>query len=195
MLSLKARWNPASTGKSPPSAPTSVRTWVASSAACSPSSWRTAAGTARPPTAPRAHRSTPRSAFWRHCSNMSGPAMALRKGSARGCVARNTRSSGAAIERDRKGGAVWTRLAFPTWWHYDILRGLEYLRSASAERDSRLAEAVDLVAAKPDSNGRWLLETLHPGVMPVDTDAGEGQPSRWNTLRALRVLKWYWPEH
>jgi hypothetical protein len=105
------------------------------------------------------------------------------------------RSTGAAIERDRKGGAVWTRLAFPTWWHYDILRGLEYLRSASAERDSRLAEAVDLVAAKPDSNGRWLLETLHPGVMPVDTDAGEGQPSRWNTLRALRVLKWYWPEH
>jgi hypothetical protein len=86
-------------------------------------------------------------------------------------------------------------LAFPTWWHYDILRGLEYLRSAGAERDSRLAEAVELVAAKRDSNGRWLLETLHPGVMPVDTDAGEGQPSRWNTLRALRVLKWYWPEH
>jgi hypothetical protein len=100
------------------------------------------------------------------------------------------RSSGEEIERDRNGGTAWTRFAFPTWWHYDVLRGLEYLRKADATLgDERVAEAIELVASKRDSDGRWPLETRHPGVMPVETDEGEGQPSRWNTLRALRVLK------
>jgi hypothetical protein len=100
------------------------------------------------------------------------------------------RSTGEAIVHDRKGGAAWTRFAFPTWWHYDVLRGLEYLRSAGVTPDERVAEAIDLVAAKRDSDGRWLLETEYSGAMPVALDAGEGQPSRWNTLRALRVLRW-----
>jgi hypothetical protein len=100
------------------------------------------------------------------------------------------RSTGAVIERDRKGGATWTRFAFPTWWHYDVLRGLEYLRGAGVTPDERVAEAVDLVASKRDHDGRWPLETRHPGKMPIETDAGEGRPSRWNTLRALRVLRW-----
>jgi len=101
------------------------------------------------------------------------------------------KSTGEAIERDRKGGAVWTRFAFPTWWHYDVLRGLEYFRRAGGAPDERLAEAIDLVASKPDDDGRWPLETQYPGKMPVETDEGEGRPSRWNTLRALRVLDWY----
>jgi hypothetical protein len=101
------------------------------------------------------------------------------------------RSTGEAIERDRKGGAAWTRFAFPTWWHYDVLRGLEYLRSAGVTPDERVAEAIELVASKRDRNGRWQLEQRYPGVMPVEIDEGEGQPSRWNTLRALRVLAWY----
>jgi hypothetical protein len=101
------------------------------------------------------------------------------------------RSTGEVIERDRKGGAAWTSFAFPTWWHYDVLRGLEYLRGAGVTPDERVAEAIDLVASKRDDDGRWPLETLHPGVMPVELDEGEGQPSRWNTLRALRVLDWY----
>jgi hypothetical protein len=101
------------------------------------------------------------------------------------------RSTGEAIERDRKGGAAWTRFAFPTWWHYDVLRGLEYLRSADVTPDERVAEAIDLVASKRDGDGRWPLETRYPGVMPVEIDDGEGRPSRWNTLRALRVLRWY----
>ena len=101
------------------------------------------------------------------------------------------RSTGEVIERDRKGGAAWTRFAFPTWWHYDVLRGLEYLRRAGVVPDERVAEAINVVAAKRDSAGRWPLEIQYPGEMPVEIDAGAGQPSRWNTLRALRVLNWY----
>jgi hypothetical protein len=101
------------------------------------------------------------------------------------------RSTGKVIERDRKGGAMWTRFAFPTWWHYDVLRGLEYLRSAGVTPDERVAEAAELVASKVDVDGRWRLDTRYPGVMPVETDEGEGRPSRWNTLRALRVLRWH----
>jgi hypothetical protein len=82
-------------------------------------------------------------------------------------------------------------LAFPTWWHYDILRGLEYLRDAGATPDERVAEAIELVSLKRHADGRWPLETRYPGVMPVEIDEGEGRPSRWNTLRALRVLRWY----
>lgn len=100
------------------------------------------------------------------------------------------KSTGEAIARDRKGGAAWTRFSFPTWWHYDVLRGLEYLRRAGAAPDSRMAEAIELVASKRDADGRWPLETRHPGKMPVETDDGECLPSRWNTLRALRVLRW-----
>jgi hypothetical protein len=101
------------------------------------------------------------------------------------------RSTGEAIERDRKGATVWTRFAFPVWWHYDVLRGLEYLRSAGVTPDARVSEAIELVASKKDKNGRWLLETTYPGRMLVEIDDGDGQPSKWNTLRALRVLRWY----
>jgi len=58
-------------------------------------------------------------------------------------------------------------------------------------RRGRVAEAIELVASKRDGDGRWPLETRYPGVMPVEIDEGEGRASRWNTLRALRVLDWY----
>jgi hypothetical protein len=105
------------------------------------------------------------------------------------------RTTGEVIDRDRKGGAVWTRFAFPTWWHYDVLRGLDYLRRAGVTPDRRMAEAMDLVASKRGGDGRWPLDTLYPGVMPVDIDDGEGRPSRWITLRALRVLQWFSSPH
>jgi hypothetical protein len=101
------------------------------------------------------------------------------------------RSTGEVIERDRKGGTIWTHFAFPTWWHYDVLRGLEYLRSAGVSPDERVAEVIELVASKRDEDGRWTLETRYPGEMPVEIDGGQGAPSRWITLRALRVLRWY----
>jgi hypothetical protein len=108
------------------------------------------------------------------------------------------RSTGEAIAYDRKlgpdsaaGHPAWTRFAFPTWWHYDVLRGLDYLRRARVAPDERMAEAVDLVASKRDSSGRWSVEVRYSGVMPVEVDDGESEPSRWITLHALRVLSWY----
>lgn len=86
---------------------------------------------------------------------------------------------------------AWMQFAFPSWWHYDVLRGLEYLRKAGLKPDARIAEAVQLVESKRDAGGRWPLERQHEGAMPVDLGEREGQPSRWNTLRALRVLDWY----
>ena len=106
------------------------------------------------------------------------------------------RSTGEMVGVCRKCGAALTRFAFPTWWHYDVLRGLDYLRAAGAAPDERVAEAIALVASKRDGDGRWPLEVRYPGVIPVEIDAadegeGEGRPSRWTTLRALRVLRWH----
>jgi hypothetical protein len=101
------------------------------------------------------------------------------------------RSTGEAIPHDRKSGGVWTHFAFPTWWHYDVLRGLDYLRDAGAAADDRVREAIALVASKQDAEGRWPLDVRHPGRMAIETDEGEQRPSRWNTLRALRVLRWH----
>ena len=101
------------------------------------------------------------------------------------------RSTGEVIERDRKGGSDWRRFAFPTWWHYDVLRGLEYFRATGAPPDGRLAEAIALVESARGDDGRWRLGRRYPGTMLVEFDDGEGLPSRWITLRALRVLRWY----
>jgi len=87
--------------------------------------------------------------------------------------------------------AAWTHFSYPTYWHYDVLRGLDYLREAAAAPDERVAEAIDLVESKRDADGRWPLENPHPGRLHFAMDKGEGRPSRWNTLRAMRVLRWY----
>jgi hypothetical protein len=86
---------------------------------------------------------------------------------------------------------AWTQFSFPSAWHYDVLRGLDYLRAAAAVPDERVAEAIDLVESKRDSDGRWPLENPHPGRLHFAMDEGEGRPSRWNTLRAMRALRWY----
>ena len=87
--------------------------------------------------------------------------------------------------------ADWLRFSFPTWWHYDVLRGLDHFRAAGSEPDPRLAEAVELVRGKRGPDVRWLLENTHPGAVHFVLEDGDGRPSRWNTLRALRVLAWY----
>lgn len=101
------------------------------------------------------------------------------------------RSTGEPILVDRKRGDNWTKLAFPTWWHYDILRGLDYLRAAGVAPDDRAADAVALVRSKQQSDGRWLLDVRYPGTILIDLGEEPGQPSRWITLRALRILRWW----
>jgi hypothetical protein len=103
------------------------------------------------------------------------------------------RSTGQPAELDRKTGAppAWTKFSFPTYWHYDVLRGLDYLRAAGTAPDDRAAEGVEMVRSKRDQAGRWPLENPHPGELHFAIDDGEGKPSRWNTLRAMRVLRWY----
>lgn len=85
---------------------------------------------------------------------------------------------------------AWLQFSYPPRWHYDVLRGLDYLRGAGIEPDERLTETIDLVEHKRQPDGRWLLENTHPGRVHFEMDEGDGQPSRWNTLRALRVLAW-----
>lgn len=101
------------------------------------------------------------------------------------------RLSTGEVINDRKGDHDWTRFSFPTTWHYDVLRGLDYLRGAGVEPDERVAEAVSLVASRQHQDGRWPLHDPHPDPVHFDMEGGAGKPSRWNTLRALRVLDWY----
>jgi hypothetical protein len=85
-----------------------------------------------------------------------------------------------------------TMLSSPVRWYYDVLRALEYFRFARPERDSRCAESVELVRGKQLPFGLWKLEQTHQGPTLFRLEAeGEGFPSRWVTLRALRVLRWW----
>jgi hypothetical protein len=85
----------------------------------------------------------------------------------------------------------WLRFSYPTFWHYDVLRGLDYLRNAGIKPDRRVAAAIKIVMERRHQNGRWPLNLLHPEPIPLKMETGVGSASRWNTLRALRVLRWY----
>lgn len=84
----------------------------------------------------------------------------------------------------------FTRFVFPPRWHYDILRALDYFQAVDAPRDPRLSEAIDIVRSRQRTDGRWLLEHSYKGKTYFALER-IGTPSRWNTLRALRVLKWW----
>ena len=86
---------------------------------------------------------------------------------------------------------AWLEFSFPTRWHYDVLRALDYFRAAGGPPDTRIDEAVDLVRSKQQPDGSWLLENTHPGEAHFPLEDGDGRPSRWNTLRASRVLRWH----
>jgi hypothetical protein len=85
----------------------------------------------------------------------------------------------------------YLEFSFPTRWHYDVLRGLEYFRQAGDPPDERMEEAIEVLRSKQRPDVRWLLENTHPGAVHFDLEDGDGRPSRWNTLRAVRVLRWY----
>lgn len=96
--------------------------------------------------------------------------------------------------RRRSTGEVadprFTMFSFPTRWYYDVLRALDHLRKGAEEPDDRCAEAIDLVKGRRDRDGRWPLENVHQGPTHLDMEGPEGAASRWNTLRAMRVLRW-----
>jgi len=98
------------------------------------------------------------------------------------------------IRRKSTGEIVnpaWLQCSFPIRWHYDVLRALDYFRSVGEVPDSRLDEAIEVLRSKQQPDGTWLLENTHPGAVHFALEDGDGRPSRWNTLRALRVLRWY----
>jgi hypothetical protein len=88
---------------------------------------------------------------------------------------------------DRK----WTRFTFPTMWYYDVLRGLDYLRSAGLQPNERVSEAVGIVEERRHQNGRWPMNHLHADRLGFPLETEIGKASRWNTMRAMRVIKWY----
>lgn len=86
---------------------------------------------------------------------------------------------------------TYLQLAFPYYWQYDVLRALDYFRGAGGPPDQRMAEAAELVRSRRQPDGRWLLDRVPAGQAHLELDEGVGAPSRWNTLRALRVLRWW----
>jgi hypothetical protein len=85
---------------------------------------------------------------------------------------------------------IFLRFSFPPRWHYDILRALDYFQAVNAPRDRRLGEAIDILRSTRRADGRWTLQNRYKGKTYFELER-LGAPSRWNTLRALRVLKWW----
>ena len=189
-----ARSSRASTaGRSRP-ARTSGWTWRRSSSGSSASGWRTAAGTARPRTARCGRPSTRRSTCSTACSSSNE-----RQAGRPRCATARRGGEEYLLERGlyrRKStrdvvDPSYLDFAFPYYWHYDVLRALDYFRRSGAEPDPRMAEAVAVVRSKRQPDGRWLLDRIHPGRVHFDLEGGVGTPSRWNTARAIRVLEWW----
>ena len=97
--------------------------------------------------------------------------------------------------RRRSTGEVanpaFLELAFPPRYHYDVLRALDYFRNAGVLPDARIGDAVHLLESKRQADGRWLLDRAYDEALAFPFGESVGEPSRWNTLRALRVLRWY----
>ena len=83
------------------------------------------------------------------------------------------------------------QFAFPSRYHYDVLRALDYLRAAGFQPDARIADAVRVVESKRQADGRWLLDAIYDETPATLLRESVGGQSRWNTLRAIRVLRWY----
>jgi hypothetical protein len=101
------------------------------------------------------------------------------------------RLSTGEVIKDRKGHQDWTQFAFPPLWHYDVLRALDYLRAAGVQPDARVEEAIAIVLERRQDDGRWLLDLRHQDTLHEELAGAVGEPNRWITLRALRVLAWY----
>lgn len=100
-----------------------------------------------------------------------------------------------ALFRRRSTGEVaspaFLEFAYPPRYGYDVLRALDYFRAASVKPDARMGEAVNVVESRRQRDGRWLLDSTHNEALAFPFPESVGEPSRWNTLRGLRVLRWY----
>jgi len=100
-----------------------------------------------------------------------------------------------ALFRRRSTGEVaspaFLKFAFPPRYHYDVLRAFDYLRNAGVQPDARMRDAMQVVESLRQADGRWLLDRAHDEGLAFPFSESVGEPSRWNTLRALRVLRWY----
>lgn len=86
---------------------------------------------------------------------------------------------------------VFLTFAFPPRYEYDVLRALDYFRAAGVRPDARMSDAVHIVKRRRQADGRWLLDRSHDEAIAFPLSESVGEPSQWNTLRALRVLRWY----
>jgi hypothetical protein len=84
---------------------------------------------------------------------------------------------------------AFTRFSFPPRWHYDLLRGLHHFAVTGAPHDARYDDALDVLQRRRRKDGTWPVQNKHTGRVWFDMEQ-TGRPSRWNTLRALRVLRW-----
>ena len=82
------------------------------------------------------------------------------------------------------------KLSFPPRWHYDIIRCLDYFQERNIKKDKRMNDAMDLLIKKQTAEGIWKLEIKYPAKTFFEMEK-VGKESRWNTLRALRILKWW----
>lgn len=92
---------------------------------------------------------------------------------------------------DRTGNIIdkkWLMLSYPSRWKYDVLRALDYFQSAGIKYDPRMQDALDILNKKRRKDNKWPVQAKHPGQIHFDMEK-TGGPSRWNTLRAMRVLK------
>jgi hypothetical protein len=124
--------------------------------------------------------------LWRQRTGSSGADEAIVSGQEVLLAHRLFRShrTGEVVDR------AWTRFAFPPRWHYDILRSLEHLQESGVAPDPRAADAIEVVRRRRRPDGRWHVGPRHSGIEHFRMEEGR-KPGRWNTLRALRVLRWW----
>jgi hypothetical protein len=146
----------------------------------------------------RVRPSTRHSSFHTTFNVLEGLRIALERGVVKESVFR--KSEARALEfmlahrlyrSDRSGEVIqerFTHLTYPWHWHYTVMRGLDYIRLTPTIHDARLDDPIQLVCDRRKPNGRWPLQKRIPGTLLVEMEK-PGTDSRWNTLRALRILR------
>jgi len=120
----------------------------------------------------------------------AGPAPEVAAARARGEEYLLQRNLFRRLSTGEVANAEFLELAFPPRYHYDILRALDYFRAAN-RADPRLSEAIGILKSRSQPGGHWLLDRAYDEALPFPVGETVGGASRWNTLRALRVLRWY----